>query len=68
MNTKNVPLQITLIFKKKFGKKLYLLAVFSIVFAFISAVEKFSVEKLDSNNSKYELKENINNQDIEDIL
>ena len=38
------------------------------MFTGIRAVEEFSIEKLDSNHSKYELKENVDNEDVEDIL
>ena len=34
----------------------------------IGAVEELSIEQLNSNHSKYELKENVDNEDVEDIL
>lgn len=36
--------------------------------ASISTVEELSIEKLDSNHSKDELKQNVDNENIEDIL
>ena len=36
--------------------------------ASIGAVEELSIEQLNSNHSKYELKENVDNEDVEDIL
>ena len=47
---------------------LNLLALLRIMFAGISAVEEFSIEQLNSNHSKDELKENVDNEDVENIL
>ena len=46
----------------------YLLAFLGIVLALICAVEELSIEQLDANHSKNELKEDVDNQNIENIL
>jgi hypothetical protein len=44
------------------------LAVLCIMFAFIGAIEKLSIEKLNSNHSEDKLKEDVDYEDVEDIL
>ena len=44
------------------------LAIVLRVFAVVGAVEEFSVEKLDSDNSENEMEEHVNDEDIEDVL
>ena len=48
--------------------QLHLLTILGVVFTCIIAVEELSVEELDTNNSKYELEQSVDNEDIEDIL
>ena len=49
-------------------RQLYLLTLLGVVFARISAVEELSIEKLNSDHSKDKLKENVDNENVEDIL
>ena len=46
----------------------YSLTLLGIVLALICAVEELSIEQLDANHSKNELKEDVDNQNIENIL
>ena len=46
----------------------HLLTVLSIVFALVIAVEKFSIEELDTNHCQYELEEGVDDEDVEDIF
>ena len=45
-----------------------LLAVLSIVFALVGTIEELPVEELNPNHCEDELKEDVDNEDIEDIL
>ena len=45
-----------------------LLALFGIVFTCISAVEELSIEQLNSDHSKDELKEDVDDEDVEHVL
>ena len=45
-----------------------LLAIFCIIFALVIAVEKLSIEQLNTNNCKYELEQRVDDQNIEHIL
>lgn len=46
----------------------HLLAFFFSVLALIRAIEEFTIEKLNSYDGKYELKQYIYNQDVNDVL
>lgn len=46
----------------------YSLTVSFIVFAFICAMEKFPVKQLNANDSEYELKQQIYDQNIDNIF
>jgi hypothetical protein len=53
----------------KFFKKLQILLAFILgVFTFIRAKEEFSVEQLNSDDSKDELEQYVNNQDVDDVF
>ena len=62
----NLPVQV----RQNLVKNVWLnlLAVLCIVFALISAVEKFSIEELNPDHSKNELKEDVDDEDVEDIF
>ena len=45
-----------------------LLALFGIVFTGISAIEELSIEQLNSDHSKDELKEDVDDEDVEHVL
>ena len=51
---------------KKWNK--YSLTLLSIVLALICAVEELSIEELDTNHSKDELKKDVDDKNIENIL
>ena len=45
-----------------------LLALFGIVFTGVSAIEELSIEQLNSDHSKDELKEDVDNEDVEHVF
>ena len=44
------------------------LAILSIVFTNVGAVEKLPIEELDTNYCEYKLEEGVDNEDVEDIF
>ena len=50
------------------NKRKHLLAFDGSTFAFIRAIEKFTVEQLHTDDSKNELKQNIHDEDIYNIF
>ena len=48
--------------------QLYLLTSFAILHALVIAIKKLSIEELDGDYSEDEMKEKVDNEDVEDIL
>ena len=49
-------------------QRLYLLTSFAILHALVIAIKELSIEELDGNYGEDEMKEKVDNEDVEDIL